>query len=62
MVQVLVKDRKYAGKYVAINDFDSSKVVAAGETPYEAYTRAIFKKCMNPVIMFIPLKDLVQIY
>lgn len=62
MAQILVKDKQYAGKYVAIEDFGSSKVVGNGQTPQEAYKEATLRGYSNPVIVFVPLKNLVQIY
>ncbi|NQT28062.1 MAG: hypothetical protein HQ570_00510, partial [Candidatus Omnitrophica bacterium] len=43
MTQILVKDKQYAGKYVAIEDFDSRKVVGNGQTPQEAYKEATLR-------------------
>lgn len=62
MIQTLVKNKKYIGKYVAMKDFDNLKVVGAGNTPTEAYEKALSKGYNTPVIAFVPAKDMVQIY
>ena len=62
MIQTLVKDKKYIGKYVAMEDFDNPKVIGAGNTPTEAYEKALSKGHNTPVIAFVPAKDMVQIY
>ena len=62
MIQTLVKNRKYIGKYVAMEDFTKPKVVGAGNTPTEAYEKAVSKGYDMPVIVFVPAKNMVQIY
>ncbi|MCK5287761.1 MAG: hypothetical protein KAJ79_01760 [Candidatus Omnitrophica bacterium] len=62
MIQTLVKNKKYIGKYVAMEDFTKPKVVGAGNTPTEAYEKAVSKGYDMPVIAFVPAKNMVQIY
>jgi hypothetical protein len=62
MTQVLIKDKKYRGRYVAIKDFGKNTVVGDGDTPQEAYEKALHKGCKEPVVIFVPLNDVVQIY
>ncbi|MDO8603523.1 MAG: DUF5678 domain-containing protein [Candidatus Omnitrophota bacterium] len=62
MEQVLVKENKYNGRYVVVKDFDDSTVIADGKDPKEAYDKAVKQGYPNPVIFFIPAKDMVQIY
>ena len=62
MEQVLIKENKYNGRYVAIKDFGDSTVIADGNDPKEAYDKAVKQGYPNPVIVFIPAKDMVQIY
>ena len=62
MVQTLIKDNRYNGKYVAIKDFNDATVIGEGATPQEAYEKASKKGFAHPVITFIPIKDMVQIY
>lgn len=62
MIQTLIKDNSFDGKYVAIRDFNDSTVVSEGTTPQEAYKRALDKGCKDPVVTFVPTKGMVQIY
>jgi len=62
MEQILIKENKYNGRYVAIKDFDDTAVIADGKDPKEVYDKALKQGYSNPVILFIPAKDMVQIY
>ena len=62
MDQVLIKDKKYAGEYVVIKDFDDPSVISHGEDPQKIYEEAIKKGYAEPVILFVPSSDIVQIY
>jgi hypothetical protein len=62
MANTLIKDEKYNGKYVALKDFADQTVVADGKNPGEAFENATKKGYQNPVILFVPSKDMVQIY
>jgi len=62
MENVLIKDSKYNGSYVAIKDFSDSRVIANGKDPKEVHDSALKQGCSNPVILFIPTKNMVQIY
>ncbi len=62
MLQVLINDNKHSGRYVAIEDFGSKEVITDGESPNDVYLEAVDKGYENPVIFFVPLKDMVQIY
>jgi len=62
MEQVLIKENKYNGRYVAIRDFGDGRVIADSKDPKEAYDKAVKQGYSNPVIVFIPTKDMVQIY
>jgi hypothetical protein len=62
MVQTLIKDSGYEGRYVALKSFDDSTVISSGTTPQEAYEKAVEKGFARPVLAFVPLKDMVQIY
>lgn len=62
MTPTLVKNTHYNGKYVALKGFDDHTIVGSGTTPAEAHERALRNGCENPVITFVPTKDLVQIY
>ena len=62
MEQTLIKDTRYTGRYVAIKDFNDNTVISDGKEPQEAYKKAVEKGYNNPVVLFVPLKDMVQIY
>lgn len=62
MVQTLIKDSSYEGRYVTLKSFDDSTIISDGATPQEAYEKAIEKGHIKPVLIFVPLKDMVQIY
>ena len=62
MSQTLIKTNNFNGKYVALKDFDNSTVVGEGTNPKEAYEHALKKGFKNPVIIFVPVKGMVQIY
>jgi hypothetical protein len=62
MEQTLITESKYNGRYVAIKDFQDGTVLSDGKTPQEAYDKAMEKGFKDPVILFVPHKDMVQIY
>jgi len=62
MIHTLVKDKKLEGKYIALPSLDDSTIVGVGESPATAYEQARSKGYDNPVITFVPTKDMVQIY
>lgn len=62
MEQTLITEAKYNGRYVAIKDFRDGTVIGDGKDPQEAYEKAIKKGFVEPVILFVPYKDMVQIY
>ncbi len=62
MEQTLLKDTKYNGRYVALRDFNDPTVLADGGDPQEVYAQAVKNGCAEPVILFVPSKDMVQIY
>ena len=61
-VKLLIKEDKYAGKYVALKDFDDQTVIADGDIPQIVYDQAVAKGYDCPVVMFVPVKDMVHIY
>ena len=62
MDNILVKDEKYNGRYVALKDFNDSTIISDGRDPKEAFENAIKKGVLEPVILYIPVKGMVQIY
>lgn len=62
MEQTLINTSKYNGLYVAVKDFDDNTVIASGKEPQEVYKKAIKNGFNDPVILYVPLKDTIQIY
>ena len=62
MIQTLIKNKKYLGKYVAFKNFNDSTVVGFGKTPQEAYRKAFRHGYEDPVITFVPSKEMVHIF
>ena len=62
MIQTVLNNTKYNGRYVAMKDFKDHRVVGDGTTPGEAHKQALEKGFKNPVITFVPIKGMVQIY
>ncbi len=62
MIQTLIKNNDLAGKYVAMKSFEDATVIGSGDSPKEAYDEAQREGYKEPVITFIPVKDMVQIY
>ena len=62
MNNVLIKSEKYNGKYVAIKSFTDYTVIGEGKEPKEAIEEANKKGYTNPVVIFVPHEDMVQIY
>ncbi len=62
MEQVLIKERKYEGKYVALKDINHPNPIADGKNPDDVYKSAIEKGFKNPLILYVPIHGMVQIY
>ena len=62
MTRTLLKNSHFNGRYVATKNFSDCAVIADGVTFQEAYEKASKRGCKNPVIIFVPIKDMVQIY
>ncbi len=62
MIQVLMENSSFNGVYVALKSFSDHSVVGSGATPQEALIQSEKKGCKDPVITFVPNKDMVQIY
>lgn len=62
MDNVLIKDEKYSGQYVVVKGLEDPEVIASGDDPQEIYKKAIEKGFSDPLILFVPNKDMVQIY
>lgn len=62
MVQTLLKTKGYSGKYVALEGFGKHTVISSGTNPKEVYEEAVRKGCKSPVISYVPIEGMVQIY
>jgi hypothetical protein len=62
MEKLLVTTDEYNGRYVAMKSFDDNTIVGVGDNPEEALKDAERKGFKNPVLLYIPEKDLVHIY
>ena len=60
--RILVPDKRYAGKYVAMASFNDKRVVASGIKPEGVYQRAEDKGHKNPVVFFVPDRNMNCIY
>jgi len=58
----LVNNRKYIGKYVAMESFNNRTVIASGKDPIEVMAQAERKGVTNPLVIFVPPKGMVNIY
>lgn len=59
----LINDyEKYSGKYVAKRSFKDLAVVSSGADPQEGMKEAKEKGIADPVVFYVPEKDLVHIY
>jgi hypothetical protein len=54
--------KKFSGKFIVTKSFTSHEVVAWGDTPSEAYEKALEKGIKEPVIDYIQNEDVVCIY
>jgi hypothetical protein len=62
MEKVLVNSDQYNGRYVAMKSFDDHTVIGVGEDPETAIKEALSKGFDNPVLLYIPEKEIVHIY
>ena len=62
MKKVLVNSDQYNGRYVAMKSFDDHTVIGVGEDPETAIKEALSKGFDNPVLLYIPEKEIVHIY
>lgn len=62
MARVLVKTDKYNGQYVAMKSFDDHTIVGSGKDPKTALKKAASKGVKDPVLVYIPEKEMVHIY
>ena len=58
----MVADKKYEGKYVALESFTNNHVVASGKDPLRVMNAAGKTGVKEPVIVFIPKENMTYIY
>ncbi len=62
MEKVMVSTDEYNGRYVAMKSFDDHTIVGVGDDPESALKNAKSKGYKEPVLLYIPEKELVHIY
>jgi len=62
MQQILIKDKKYRGMYVAVKNMDDTRVIASGKSYKDAHKKAVSKGYEKHLLIYIPEKDTVHIY
>ena len=60
--RILVENKKYAGKFVAMKSFTNRTIISSGTTPREVIKRAKEKGVKNPLIHYVPEKNRINIY
>ena len=60
--KTLISSRKYAGKHVAVESFNSSRVIASGNDPAKVLLLAREKGYRNAVLLFVPSKNMTFVY
>ncbi len=60
--RVLVSQKKYMGKIVALRSFSDNTVVASGEDYSDVLTRARAKGVDSPVMVRVPAKKTICCY
>jgi hypothetical protein len=58
----VIKNKRYNGKYVAVKSVDDDTVVSSGDHIQEVYKKAAKKGYKAPWIVYVPKKNIVQIY
>lgn len=62
MEQTLIQTDKFNGRYVAMKSFEDHTVVGVGDDPDAALQDARTHGHENPVLLYIPEKEIVHIY
>jgi len=62
MDTTLVTTNEYNGRYVAMKSFEDHTVVGVGDDPETAIQAALTKGYKEPVLLYIPEKEMVHIY
>ena len=62
MEKTLIATDEFNGRYVAMKSFEDNTIVGVGNDPAQALKDAEVKGFWNPVLLYIPEKDIVHIY
>ena len=62
MGMTMVKTDEYNGRYVAMKGFEDHTVIGVGDDPEAAIKDALAKGYKEPVLLYIPEKEMVHIY
>jgi hypothetical protein len=62
MQQVMIKEKKYTGQYVAVKSINDTKVIASGRSMKIALKKAVKNGVDKPLLIYIPEKNAVHIY
>lgn len=62
MIQTLLKTDAYNGYFIAFRDFEHPAVITSGDNPQKVLEEAQKKGIIDPIITYVPLKGMVQIY
>ena len=62
MEKILVNTDEFNGCYVAIKSFDDNTIVGDGDNPEKALREAEMKGFKDPVLLYVPEKNIVHIY
>jgi len=60
--QILVKNKRYEGKYVAFRSFNDRRVVASGKNPSDVLNKSKKKGAKTPVLVFVNKDNTAYIY
>lgn len=59
---MIIDSDKYSGQYVATKSFQDKTVVCSGSNPVAVSSDAKRKGIEEPVVFYVPEKDMVHIY
>ena len=60
--KMIVKNKKYVGKYVAMVSFNNKNVVASGKDPIRVKERADKKGFSSSVLIYVPDKNVYNVF
>jgi hypothetical protein len=59
---LLLNSEKYLGQYVALDSYKNRVVVCSGSDPALVFNRAKDKGIKDPIVFFVPEREMVHIY